>query len=207
MSTGTVTVEPSTIFVTGDSKALNGLGSVTIPESEVDITGATGNVTSEVKISTYLPDGIYPDPSHDVDTVNVTAIVEQARSEVLQVPYSNLQVTGLPEDMTIGNDMASSMVAVTVRGLKSTLDGLSGESMTGVLDLSEVPLNENGTVTPGSYAGVVTLNLPEGVTQETAVAHVLLQVNGETADNTDDAAEEGETDDGNDTPEEGENGE
>ena len=205
--TGTVTVDPSTIFVTGDSKALGGLSSVTIPEGELDITGATGDVTAEIKITGYLPEGIYPDPSRGVDTVKITANVEQARSEVLQVPYSNLQVTGLPENMTVGNDMTASMVAVTVRGLKSTLDGLKGESMTGVLDLSEVPVNENGTVTPGSYAGAVTLNLPEGVTQDTAVAHVLLQVNGDTADSTDDAVEDGQTDDGNDTPEDGEDGE
>ncbi len=191
-ATGVVTADPGTVFVTGEDRVLNGVASITIPDSELDITGATGDVTTEVKISSYLPDGIYLDPSHNEDTVSLTAKVEQTRSEVLQVPYANLQVTGIPDNMMVGNDMSTSMVAVTVRGLKASLEGLNGETVTGVLDLSEVPLNENGTVTPGSYAGAVKLNLPDGVSQDTAVAHVLLQVKGDAAGGTTDDEVPGE---------------
>ena len=103
--------------------------------------------------------------------------------------------------MIIGNDMATSLVAVTVRGLQSDLDVLNGASITGTLDLSGIPLNENGTVTPGSYAGEVVLALPQGVTQDTAVAHVLLQMSGETTEEPAEGAENGESEEetGNDT--------
>ncbi|MCR4591301.1 MAG: hypothetical protein K5668_10840 [Lachnospiraceae bacterium] len=199
-ATGTVTAEPATVFVTGDSKNLNAVRSVTIPDTELDITNATGNVSAEVNISSYLPDGIYPDPTHDEDTVTLTAHVEKADAQVIQVPYSNLTVNALPDNMTIGNDMDTSMVAVTVHGLKASLSQLNGNTITGVLDLSEVPLNENGTITPGSYAGAVKLNLPDGIYQDTAVAHVLLQMKGEAAEDTEGdetAAAEGRSDTSN----------
>ncbi len=183
-ATGTVTVEPSTIFVTGDNGPLIETPSITIPDSALDITNATGNVSVEVNVSSYLPKGIYLDPSRSDGVLTLTAEIEEAVSRVVQVPYSSLTVTGLPENMVIGNDLSTSMVAVTVRGLKKNLDTLDEGALTGVLDLTELPLNENGGVTPGSYVGTVTLDLPGYLTQDTAVAHVLIQVNGENAEET-----------------------
>ena len=201
LATGAVSIDPSTVFVTGDSKALSSAASITIPSTELDITGAVGDTAADVNISSLLPSGVYLDSSKSDGIVSVTAEVVEASAAVLQVPYANLTPAGLPEGMIIGNDMATSLVAVTVRGLQSDLDVLNGASITGTLDLSGIPLNENGTVTPGSYAGEVVLALPQGVTQDTAVAHVLLQMSGETTEEPAEGAENGESEEetGNDT--------
>ena len=183
-ATGTVTAEPAMIFVTGENSALSTVSSISVPSSELDISGATGNVTTEINIASYLPKGVYLDSAGENGTVSLTAEVQETVPVVLQVPYSNLTITGLPENMTIGNDINASVVAVTVQGLRDTVTALDGNNITGVLDLSAVPLNETGSITPGSYAGEVTLSLPEGVVQESAVAHVLIQVNGENAGET-----------------------
>ena len=178
-ATGTVTSEPAVIAVTGESSALSTISSVTVPPTELDITNAMGNVTAEVSIASYLPKGVYLERAGDDGTVKLTAEVQETVPVVLQIPYSNLTITGLPENMTIGNDLSTSVVAVTVQGLRDTVAALDVNKLSGVLDLSSVPLNEAGTITPGSYAGEVTISLPEGVTQESAVAHVLIQVKGE----------------------------
>lgn len=200
-ATGVVTASPASVFVTGDSSALAGLNTVTIPGSELDITNAMGNVAAEVNISSYLPAGVYIDTARNDGLVTITAEVEEAAATVLQIPYSNLAVTGLPDNMVIGNDMTASTVAVTVRGLKARLDVLNAAEITGTLDLSGIALNENGGVTPGSYAGEVTLLLPDGISQDTAVAHVLLQMKEDTASDEDENAgdrtgEAGESDNG-----------
>ncbi len=182
LATGSVTLEPSSVYVTGDSKALGEISSITIPSTELDISGAVGNVEKEVNISSLLPSGVYLDSSQSDGIITVTAEVVEASATVVQIPYANLTPIGLPEGMVIGNDMTTSMVAVTVRGLKSDLGLLNGANILGTLDLSGIALNENGTVTPGSYAGQVVLALPQGLTQDTAVAHVLLQISGDSAE-------------------------
>lgn len=195
--TGNITTSPATVFVTGANSALNSFTAVTIPGTELDITGATGDVTKSVNVSLYLPSGVYLETSRSDGNIEITADIDEAASAVIQVPYSNLTVEGMPEGMTIGNDMATSMVAVTIRGLKPTLDAVNGLALTGTLDLSEIARDENGNVTPGSYAGKVVLSLPDGVIQDTAVAHVLLQVNGAT-EGTDNAGDTGNPEEGGD---------
>ena len=197
---GAVMASPASVFVTGENSALNSLTTVEIPGTELDITGATGDVTNDVNISLYLPAGVYLDTTRSDGNIKITAKIEQAASAVVQVPYSNLTVEGIPDGMTIGNDMATSMVAVTIRGQKATLDAVNGAALTGTLDLSEIGRDENGNVTPGSYAGKVVLSLPGGVSQDTAVAHVLLQMNGaagesETADDADNTEDTEDTED------------
>lgn len=197
--TGNVMASPATVFVTGTNSSLNSFTAVTIPGTELDITGATGDVTRSVNVSLYLPSGVYLETSKSDGNIEITADIDEAASAVIQVPYSNLTVEGMPEGMTIGNDMATSMVAVTIRGLKPTLDAVNGLALTGTLDLSEIGRDENGNVTPGSYAGKVVLSLPDGVIQDTAVAHVLLQVNG-AAEGAENAGDTGNPEEGgNDT--------
>lgn len=199
--TGNITASPATVYVTGDNSALNSCTSVTIPGTELDISGATGDMTKEVNISAYLPSGVYLETSRSDGNIKITADIDEAAFAVVQVPYANLTVEGLPDGMTIGNDMATSMVAVTIRGLKPSLDAINGSALTGTLDLSDIGRDENGNVTPGSYAGKVVLSLPDGVIQDAAVAHVLLQVNGVTEDteNAGDTENSGEGGDNSDT--------
>ncbi len=196
-ATGVVTSDPRTVSVTGNSKALKGLSSINLPETLLDLSGESGSKTVEVNIEPYLPDNVYLDTRESDGNVKITAEIEEMSAEVLQIPYGRLTPTGIPDGMVIGNDLNSSMASVTVRGLKENLSNLDPLSVTGILDLSEVPLNEGGTVTPGSYAGEVTLVLPEGITQDAAVAHVLLQVKSEGGEEA--AAEEAEGEDAEET--------
>jgi len=181
-ATGVVTAEPAVISVTGEGSTLSSFTSLSLPAEVLDISNATGNVSIEVNVAGYLPKGIYLESPGDGGIVKLTAEVQETVPVMLQVPYSNLAITGLPDNMTIGNDLNASVVAVTVRGLSARVAALDGNTVTGVLDLSQVPLNETGSITPGSYAGEVTLSLPEGITQDSAVAHVLIQVKGENAE-------------------------
>ena len=197
--TGSITASPASIYVTGDNSALNALTTISIPATELDISGAAGDVIKEINISTYLPSGVYLESSRSDGNITLTADIDEAASAVVQVPYSNLTVQGMPDGMVMGNDLASSMVAVTIRGLQASLDGINGSGLTGTLNLSGITKDENGNVTPGSYAGEVILALPEGITQDTAIAHVLLQMDGAVS-NTD---EDGNVTDGADTGEDG----
>ena len=208
VATGVVTTEPSSVYVTGNSSALKDLTSISLPSSLLDVTGETGTASSEVNVEYYLPDNVYLDTALSSGKVKITAYVEKMSSAVLQVPYSRLAVVGLPEGMIIGNDLNTSVVSVTVRGLKEKLDAIDEGSITGILDLSGIALNENGTITPGSYAGAVVLALPGDVVQDTAVAHVLLQVSSDAVEGTPEGgADEGAAPEGEGTEGEGTEGE
>ncbi len=53
-ATGVISSSPGTVLLAGKGSALRNLSVIEIPDTEVDITGATGNVTTTVDIRPYL---------------------------------------------------------------------------------------------------------------------------------------------------------
>ena len=184
-ATGNVETSVKTIDITGDSKTLSSVQSVSIPESAVDITGATGDVTVTVDISRYLPSGIYLVDSSKSE-VAVTVKLEAAQNKTLNVPISNLTLENVPEGMTASFQNAAGVFTVDVQGLSSVLNTLVPSGITGTADLSGVSTDSEGNVTPELYDANVVLSLPGGVTQGNATVKVLLQKgDGDTSDNGD----------------------
>ena len=184
-ATGNVETSVKTIDITGDSKTLSSVQSVSIPESAVDITGAAGDVTVTVDISRYLPSGIYLVDSSKSE-VAVTVKLEAAQNKTLAIPISNLTLENVPEGMTASLQNAAGVFTVDVQGLTSVLNTLVPADITGTADLSGVLPDSEGNITPELYDANVVLSLPGGVTQGSATVKVLLQNSaGDTSDNGD----------------------
>ncbi len=182
-ATGAVETSIKNIDITGESRDLAAVQSVSIPETAVDITGATGDVTVGVDISRYLPNGIYLVDSSQSE-VAVTVKIEAAQSRTIAVPISNLTVENVPEGMTAAFQNPTGVFTVEVQGMSSVLNSLVAADITGTASLSGI--GGDGEVSPELYDADVTLSLPSGVTQDAVSVKVLLQ-NGEGtgAENTD----------------------
>ncbi|SKB86073.1 YbbR domain-containing protein [Lachnospiraceae bacterium] len=182
-ATGTVETSIKNIDITGESRDLAAVQSVSIPETAVDITGATGDVTVGVDISRYLPNGIYLVDSSQSE-IAVTVKIEAAQSRTIAVPISNLTVENVPEGMNAAFQNPTGVFTVEVQGMSSVLNSLVAADITGTASLSGI--GADGEVSPELYDADVTLSLPSGVTQDAVSVKVLLQ-NGEGtgAENTD----------------------
>ncbi len=163
-TTGNLSATINTIELSGNPDALAGVGSITIPSSEIDISGATENYTTVVDVSAYLPSGTKPADS-DMDTHStVTVEIVAMNLKNVDVPVSNVTIENIPPGYTavIGTDTAT--VVTSIRGLPDVLATVDGSMLTGRINLDDVK-SKNGIVEwlPGVFDANVTFAYPEGV--------------------------------------------
>ncbi len=185
-ATGTVETSLKAVDITGESNALSSVQSISIPETAVDITGATGNVTVSVDLSHYLPSGIYLVNSDQAE-VTVTVRIEASQNKNVAIPISNLKIENAPEGVSTTFQNSAGVFTVDLQGLSSLLDSLNTAEITGTADLSGVTADEEGNIAPGLYDADVKLDLPSGVTQGSAIVKVVIQNGDDTGAQGDEA--------------------
>lgn len=177
-TTGNLTATINTLELSGDPDALSGIGSITIPSSEIDISGATENYTTVIDVSAFLPAGTRP-ADMDVDT-HSTVTVEIVAMNLMnvEVPVSNIAIDNIPSGYiaVIGADTMS--VVTGVRGLPEVLATVDGSMLTGRIDMDDVK-SKNGLMewVPGIYDADVSFAYPEGIYSSgvTTTVSVILQ--------------------------------
>lgn len=145
-----ITVDPVKIRVKGAAAALNAADKIEIPAGLIDVTGTMANVERTIDITEYLPEGV---ELADADERNVliTVVVEPYESLTYQVPVSQITVSNVPQGSEC--KFESTDVTLKVRGLKTDMEALTAESISGTLDLSGV--------TTGKHTMQVQWNLDE----------------------------------------------
>lgn len=170
---GDVTVTPESVEMAGRTSALGSYNEITIPEEELDITGATETVVKEINITPYVPELIrFADSSYN-GIVTVTVPVEAVASDEIDVSITDIAMENVPEGMTaeiVSEDLspAAGMLRVKVLGLDQTLSTLQAAQLMPYVDVGAAlalaggEVEEEGKVIPAQ----VVLLLPEGVQAE-----------------------------------------
>jgi len=150
-----ITTIPETISVAGTDAALRNLGDEFDVAEPIDVEGADQNVTQEINLTDTLENMEGLKLITDADpSVQVTAVIEQNGDVTLQVPLSNIKVSGRPDGMTLVFTPADA-VTVKVRALSSDAARLSQKDVTLSVDLS-------ACAKEGSYELPVSVSLPSG---------------------------------------------
>ena len=186
-ATGKLTATINTITVGGAPETLAQIGSVSIPAAEIDITGATENVTKTIDVAAYLPHGVSP-ADRDEDTSSVVTVEIIAMNLMnIEVPISNITLDNVPEGYTaqIGG---GTVVVTSVRGLSDVLASVTGAMLTGRADLSGIVPAEGE---PSVHDVDVTFAYPEGIygSGVATTVKVLLTPEGTQAETEEGAAE------------------
>ncbi|MBO5504385.1 MAG: hypothetical protein J5969_07910 [Lachnospiraceae bacterium] len=170
---GDVTVTPESVEMAGRTSALGSYSEITVPEEELDITGATETVVKEINITPYVPELIrFADSSYN-GIVTVTVPVEAVASDEIDVSITDIAMENVPEGMTaeiVSEDLspAAGMLRVKVLGLDQTLSTLQAAQLMPYVDVGAAlalaggEVEEEGKVIPAQ----VVLLLPEGVQAE-----------------------------------------
>lgn len=143
---------PTTVKVHGLESDLADISSITIPSSLIDITGATGNVTKNIDISLYLPEGLTLYDESD-KVISVTAQISGPVQKSFTLDSSQIEFRNVPESFTAAANAGS--VTVTLSGSDDAMNALTTAQITGYIDLS------GGT--EGVNERQLVLNLPTGV--------------------------------------------
>ena len=181
-TTGNLTATINEIELSGDPDALSGIGSITVPSSEIDITGATENFTTVIDISAYLPYGTRPAEA-DMDT-HSTVTVEIVAMNLMnvEVPVSNIAIDNIPTGYNAVVGTESGTVITGIRGLPEVLATVDGSMLTGRINMDDVKAR-NGLEQwiPGIFDADISFAYPEGVYSSgvTTTVSVILQPDGQ----------------------------
>lgn len=133
------------VSVTGLRTDLASLNKITIPASDLNLDGATGDKVVKVNLQSYLPEGVTLALA-DAGVIEVRLKVERLQTRTIQLSERDITKSGAFEGYQYA--LSPGQITVTLQGLKEDLDSLTAASL-------EAALNLSGLST-GSHKGVLT---------------------------------------------------
>lgn len=153
LATGLVECNPATVNIAGTVSALNSVSRITIPEEQMVLDGAEGNVINVINIREFLPDNIRLADNNDFNgRVTVTAYVEPEAERTLRIPAGNVSVINVPETLTADVSEAETYYEVKISGLDAVVSPADQNSIMGVVDVQAWMEDEDREeLSPGTY--------------------------------------------------------
>ncbi|MBQ7677978.1 MAG: hypothetical protein IJT32_07065 [Lachnospiraceae bacterium] len=158
-----ITANPSSIRVKGESEKMNDLTSIMIPPTVIDLNTINGNFETSVDIGTYLPDGVTVDSSRQA-TVRIAVKLVDVDTREYAIPTANLKIDNVKAGCTAA--FTDEMVKVQLTGLVSALDAVDPHTMKGRVNaegldegkhIVEAVLSLEDNVTVGAVACEITI--------------------------------------------------
>ena len=170
-ATGALDCEPESVLLAGRAPVLSTIDEISVADASLDMTGLTDNLYATIDLSGYLPGNVSFGDEDFNGIATVTGYIEATVEKTLSVPYSQLELTNVPEGYDVSLDTsASDNFKVTINGLKQMTDSVSADDVTGTVDVGKLISDVNGDNLAGEYDATVTLSLPGGVTTSDAVS-------------------------------------
>ena len=137
----------NSVEVVGLKSDLAEVSSITIPQSVLNLSGATGDREVTIDLNDYLPEGAQLMGTDSELTVVLK--VEALEERTFELPTSRISQVGASSLYSYQYDQDS--IQVVVRGLMEDLDQLNEESLTAEVDVSDME--------PGPHQAAVTFDL------------------------------------------------
>ena len=164
LHTGVVECSPDTVNIAGSVSALNNISRITIPEEQIDLSGAEDNLVSVINIRNLLPDNIRLADSDFNGRVTVTAYVEPEAKRTLQISPENVSIINVPESLTAHFHDEDEYLEIRISGLEAAVSLADQNTITGTVNVKAWMDSENiKELKPGNYQIPVDFGVPEGI--------------------------------------------
>ncbi len=169
LETGVFEATPQTVRIAGATGALNRINKIVVSKSEVDITGATGNLEQVIDLKNYLPNTVYFADSSFDGKAYVTVYVEPIAEKKISLAKEKVTIVNVPEGYTAIFPENINMPTATLYGLQEKLNAIG--TLGGTVDITEWMENQSmEEIVPGLHAVPVEVNVPEGFEMEEEVS-------------------------------------
>lgn len=173
LATGVVNCDPSTVELAGTPSALEN-AKIEIPEEELDITNATGDVTVVINIRDYLPINTRLVDSGFNGRVTITVYIEPKVDQTFEINSADIPVVNVPEGLKLSEPDEipefSQVHELRISGLERVISTVRDTVPVGSVDVAAWMKREGlEELEAGEYDIPVTFQLPEGVTVEDQV--------------------------------------
>ncbi|MBR5422143.1 MAG: hypothetical protein IK115_13445 [Lachnospiraceae bacterium] len=190
---GEPVADRTAIYIAARNSVLNGISSISVPGSELNVEGEESSVTKELNLEDYLPDGVHLVMRDGFyGPVNVTVKIEELVSHSFSVPMRNLTAVGVPEGFeaeiflmaTEEDDGEAHRVAnlrITLNGVEDDFTDVKGSDILGEIRVDDfLAANQMENPVEGYYQMPIVLTLPDGLdTEEIYYADVHLKPKAE----------------------------
>lgn len=179
--TGVLESTPDTVKIAGSASVLSGIGSITIPEELLNVTGQTEDLLCVYDIRDYLPDGVALAKDGFNGTVSVTVYIEKEVQKRMSVSSGNIHVVNLPEGFTAERNDDETVYDLQVTGLNAEISLLNESAVRGTVDIGAW-MAEQGMeeLVPGTYDIPVDFGFVEEITVDRPVSlHLVITKNEE----------------------------
>lgn len=170
LETGVFETTPQTVRIAGTIGALNRINKIVVSKSEVDITGATGNLEQVIDLKNYLPNTVYFADSSFDGKAYVTVYIEPIAEKKISLAKEKVTIVNIPEGYDAIFPENINMPTVTLYGLQEKLNAVG--TLGGTVDVATWMENQAmEEIVPGLHAVPVQVNVPEGfeMTEEVSV--------------------------------------
>lgn len=163
-ATGEVTLSPETVIIAGSTATIDDVDSVSIPSSELNITGQSGNMYAVVNIKDYLPEDTRLADSSSNGNINVTIYIEKTIDKDYQETIKNISIENIPDGFEAEFADENDDISFTLTGLKQNLEKLKVSDLNLRVDFDDYSLlNDVTDFSEGAYKCYLVMDLPEGV--------------------------------------------
>ncbi len=164
METGVVECSPATVEIAGIPSVLANVNKISIPQEELNITGAVDSVSSIINIKEYLPDNVRLADGSFNGRIVAMVYIEPKAEKTLNIAKGNIGIINVPQEFTA--DLPEDIEAYTleVEGLTAVIDPLRQAAVSGVIDVAAwMEEQEITDLEDGVYSMPITFNLTEDV--------------------------------------------
>lgn len=163
--TGVVVSSPDAVLLAGKANTLKNLSSIDIPDTAVDVTGASDSYVTEINLKEYLPGNVEIVGNTDFNgKITITAFIEPETVKNIMISESDIQLRNVPEGYTGMVTAYEEEFPIQVCGLAADVGMVTSENIAAYVDVAE--LLESGVlenIEEGYYDVALSLELPENI--------------------------------------------
>lgn len=170
LMTGVVESTPSTVKLAGTAGVLSSVSKISIPEEELDVSGAEGTVENVINVKEYLPSGVRLADSSFNGRIMATVYIEPEYIRTFDVPQSSISVSNLPEGLEAVLPEDEESYQLKVSGLEAVVTELQQNAVRGTIDVGAWMEEEGLTEIKGrTYLIPVTFDLGDEIVIEEGI--------------------------------------
>lgn len=161
---GVIDSIPETVLIAGRSSVLKNLSVLEVPDTVLDVSGLTENLTAVVDLKEYIPGSVeFGNPAFDGKT-SVTVHIEPEVTRNITVSEEDIAITNMPAGYKGTVSAYEEEFIIHVAGLAADVDSINAADIHGTLDIASLlEKGELPEVAEGYYDVPLSFNLPENV--------------------------------------------
>lgn len=164
--TGEILSNPEEILIAGSQSQIDKITVIEVPDTALNVTGQTENLTVLLNINEYLPSGIILGDKNFRGSVSVEVVIEKIETKKIEIPESSIRLDNIPdgyEASVLDYDQDST---ISLKAISSRLEALENAAWVGIVDVGGYFEDQNITeITPGIYTIEAEFVMPENVEQ------------------------------------------